>query len=304
MITKTVTVDEKAVFDTLLPMLDERYELCYVDYRDELPSKTIQECLDKRSSSPLYEEDYWAESKDYYAKEEIRRLMEKAGFTDDQFSLFQGSDEYWNLVWEIQGRDHSTPVKDTANQTRMHAYLRFHSNYDCWLPLWEQGGIQVEGTALGGILAALSLNPRKVKEAAVRKGVTTIGAFRNIPSREGKELVDYDLFVRVLCETPNYGNWSFFGTLDLARLLEEDFDPDEMLIPNDTTCCMFNWWNGGGSLDFCHTLRPVSVKELRKRLAPYSDGLKIIVDEGRGNGGYTPCEVYGQHLSNEICLTA
>ena len=31
MITKTMTVDEKAVFDTLLPMLDERYELCYVD---------------------------------------------------------------------------------------------------------------------------------------------------------------------------------------------------------------------------------------------------------------------------------
>ena len=304
MITKTVTVDEKAVFDTLLPMLDERYELCYVDYRDELPAHTIQECLDKRSSGPLFEEDYWAESRDYYVKEEIKRLMQQAGYTEDQFEVFKWSDEYQDLVWEIQDRDRSTPVKDTAKQTRMHAYLRFHSNYDCWLPLWEQGGIQVEGTALGGILAALSLNPRKVKEAAVKKGVTTIGSFRNIPSREGKELVDYAQFVRVLCETPNYGNWSFFGTLDLAQLLDEQFDPDEMVIPTDTTCCMFNWWNGGGSLDFCHTLRPVAVKELRKRLSPYSDGLKIIVDEGRGNGGYTPCEVYGQHLSNEICLTA
>ena len=299
-----MTVDEKAVFNTLLPMLDEHYVLCYVDYRDELPCQTVQECLDKRSSTPLYEEDFWSENQNYYANEEVRRLMEQAGFTEEQFHLFQGSDEYWDLMCEIQCRDRSTPVKDTANQTRMHAYLRFHSNYDCWLPIWEQGGIRVEGTALGGILAALSLNPRKVKEAAVRKGVTTIGAFRNIPSREGKELVDYDLFVRVLCETPNYGNWSFFGTLDLAKLLEEDFNPDEMLIPSDTTCCMFNWWNGGGSLDFCHTLRPVSVKELRKRLAPYSDGLKIIVDEGRGNGGYTPCEVYGSHLSNEVCLTA
>ena len=298
-----MTIDEKAVFNTLLPMLDERYELCCVDYRDELPSQTVQECLDKHSSSPLYEEDFWRESQNYYANEEVRRLMEKAGFTDDQFSLFQGSDEYWSLVWEIQDRDRSTPVKDTARQTKMHAYLRFHSNYDCWLPLWEQGGIQVEGTALGGILAALSLNPRKVKEAAVRKGVTTIGAFRNIPSREGKELVDYDLFVQVLCETPNYGNWSFFGTLDLTRLLEEDFNPDEMIIPSDTTCCMFNWWKGGGSLDFCHTLRPVSVKELQKRLSPYSDGLKIIVDEGRGNRGYTPCEIYGSHLNNETFLT-
>lgn len=304
MITKTVTVDEKAVFDTLLPMLDEHYELCYVDYRDELPANTVQECLDKRSASPLYEEDYWNESRNFYASEEIKRLMAQAGYSEDQFQVFKWSEEYCNLVCEIQDRDRSTPVKDIADQTQMHAYLRFHSNYDCWLPFWEQGGIQVEGTALGGILAALSLNPRKIKEAAIKKGITTIGAFRNIPSREGKELVDYDLFVRVLCETPNYGNWSFFGTLDLARLLEENFNPDEMLIPTDTTCCMFNWWNGGGSLDFCHTLRPVSVKELRKRLAPYSDDLKIVVDEGRNNGGYTPSKVYGRHLSNEICLTA
>ena len=69
MITKTVTVDEKAVFDTLLPMLDEHYELCYVDYRDELPANTVQECLDKRSASPLYEEDYWNESRNFYASE-------------------------------------------------------------------------------------------------------------------------------------------------------------------------------------------------------------------------------------------
>ena len=32
--------------------------------------------------------------------------------------------------------------------------------------------------------------------------------------------------------------------------------------------------------------------------------VKIVVDEGRNNGGYTPSRVYGRHLSNEICLTA
>ena len=303
MLTKTVTVDEKAVFDTLLPLLDERYELCFVDYRDELPAKTVQKCLDKRTSDPLYEEDFWEESRSYCANEEVRRLMEQAGYTQEQFDLFKGSDEYWNLVWEIQDRDRSTPVKDTAKQTRMHGYLRFQSNYDCWLPLWEQGGIQVEHTALGGILAALSLNPRKVKEAAVKKGIKTIGAFRNIPSREGKELVDYDQFVQVLCETPNYGNWAFFGCLDLEELLKKGFNPDGMTIPTGTACCMFNWWNGGGSLDFCTTLRPVSVRELRKRLSPYSDDLRVLVDEGRGNGGYTPCEVYGSHLNDETFLT-
>ncbi len=305
MITKTVTVDEKAVFDTLLPMLDERYKLCYVDYRDELPANTIQQCLDKKSRNPLDVEDLWWESREYNARHILEELMDKAGYSRDEQQLFIETEEYQQLICEIECRDVSTPVMDACRQTVMHGYVRFHSNYDCWLPIWEQGGIQAEETALGGIMAALSLNPAKVREAARKTGIDTFGRFRNIPSREGKELVDYDGFIRVLIETPNYGNWAFFGRLDLQALLKNKFNPDGLTIPEGTTCAMFNWWNGGGSLDFCNTLRPVTVGELRRRLARYKDDIKVVVDE-RSNRehGYTPSDVYGDHISEDKILAA
>jgi len=302
---KTIEIDEKAVYEKLLGELEDTYTLCHVDYRDEIPAKTVQECLDKGSSDVLFDEDLWEDSRIFYADQIITDMMEKEGYDPDQIKLFKGTGEYLDLRCEIESRDDSTPERDACRNTAMHAYVRFHSNYDCWLPMWEQGGIQARGTALAGIMAALSLNPWMVKQAAARRGIETFGPFRNLRSRNGNELVDYDKFIRVLCETPNYGNWSFFGKVDLEALLDNGFRPDGMTIPAGTTCAMFNWWNGGGSLDFCKTLRPVTVKELRRRLAPYHDDLKVVIDEKyNDNYGYTPCNVYGGHVSSDECLAA
>lgn len=304
MLSKTVTIDEKKMYEDILSKLDEKYELVFIDYRDELPPALVQKCIESKSIEPLYEDGVYDESRTYYATSTLDRLLEE-NYSEDESNLFHGTEEYDELRIEIESRDQSTPEKDLLRRSMVRAYIRFHSNYDCWLPLWEQGGIRAQGTALAGIMAALSLNPRKVKEAAIRKGVTVIGPFQNVTSREGKELVDYDAFIRVLCETPNYGNWSFFGQLDGGELHDAGFDIDSMTIPGGTTAAMFNWWNGGGSLDFCETLRPVSIGELRKRLARYDDDLRLVIDEkGVKDNGYVPSDVYGGTVSKDILLTA
>ena len=302
MITKTVTIDEKKMYDEVHAALQDSYHLVYPHYDDELPPKLIQQCLTDRSVEPLLVEDVYDDARHYSACHELDELL-KGKFSEDEISLFKNTGEYQDLLIEIKSRDDSTPETDLLGNTMTRAYLRFHSNYDCWLPIWEQGGIQARETALTGIMAALSLNPKKVRGAATRRGLEVYGPFPDARSREGKELVDYDDFIRVLCETPNYGNWSFFGYIDGKDLLNRDFDINRMYIPEGTTAAMFNWWNGGGSLDFCKTLRPVTVKELRRRLAPYKDDLKLVVDDiSVKDFGYVPCDVYGGTVSKDALL--
>lgn len=303
MLKKTVKVDEKKTYELLMSKLQKEYYLCFVDYRDELPSGLIQKCINEKNLDPLYEEDVYDDAKRYYAVHEMESILNDNGYTPEQILLFRGSEEADDIIEEIMMRDESNPEGECLKKTGINGYIRFHSNYDCWLPIWEQGGIQAQGTALSDIMAALSLNPLKVKEAAREKGIKTIGAFRNCPKREGKEVVDYAQFIRVLIETPNYGNWSFFGRLDGSELYDAKCDIDRMVIPKGTTCAMFNWWNGGGSLDFCETLRDIDVSTLSKRLSRYKGDLKLIVDERENKDyGYTPGEVYGGSVSDDVLL--
>lgn len=305
MITKTTTIDEKKIFQEILESLDKTYTLVYVDYRDEIPPSIIQECIDKKCIDPLLEKDYWGEGRCYYATETLNKLLEEKGYDDEQIKLFRGTNEYDELRMEIESRDDSEPEIDILRRNEFRAYLRFSSNYDCWLPLWEEGGIRNIGTALSGIMSALSLNPRKVKEAAIKKGITTHGPFRDLKRREGKELVDYDKFITVLCETPNYGNWSFFGKISGEALLQCDFDISKMTIAKGATAAMFNWWNGSGSLDFCETLRPLKVAELKKRQSPYLDDCRLVIDDKSVKDyGYVPCDVYGGAVSDDTLLEA
>ena len=309
MITKTITIDEKKIYDELVTSLEKSYTLAYADYRDEIPVTLIQKCIDTESIYPLSEEDFWLDARDSAVREIIDTLMADKGYSPEQREMFQGTPEYENLRYEIEDRDISTPERDAFNNTRCHAYLRFHSNYDCWLPLWEQGSLYCEGTALAGILAALSLNPAKVRDAAHRRGINTAGRWRNIPSREAHAAVGYDAFINVLIETPNYGNWSFFGSLDMRTLWDILHNPrktlNDMIIPAGTDCAMYNWWNGGGSLDFCKTLLPLPLSTLARRLAPYKDSLKVVVDEfDNEEYGYVPRDVYGGYINEKNLLTA
>ena len=303
---KHVIINEQEMFDKIYSMLDENYTLVYVDYRDEIPNTTISECLEKGSRDPLLEKDYYYDTRYYSAKDELKQIVMKTvnnPYTPDQVELFMESDQWRDLIFEIMSRDDSTPEKDAFSHTRTHARVVLHSNYDCWIPLWETAGLQLQGTALNGLIAVLCLNPAKVKASAVKRGIACHGTWRDIRSRNGKEVVDYDDFIDVLIECPNYGLWTFFGTFDNDTLWESDFKTSDMMITNDTLCTMYNSWNGGGSLSQVRTKRAVTLKELLRRGSPYFDGIKVEVDEKNCCNGYSSAEVYGEPLSNEIMLT-
>lgn len=206
MITKSITIDEEKIFKNILSKLDDRYTLAFASYDDSFNAEQIQECIIKKSVIPLYDGNYWLEVKEDRAKSEIESLLKKENLDKDQIELFKTTQQMYDLIDEVLYRDESNPETEALKNTRLDGYLRFYSNYDCWLPIYELGGIQAENTALAGIMAALSLNPVKVKAAAYEKGIKAFGRFRNIPHREGNEVVDYDEFIASLAETPCYGN--------------------------------------------------------------------------------------------------
>lgn len=301
---KAIQIDEKAVYRDVLAALDDHYELVYVDYRDELPAGLVQQCLKKKDITPLTEEDVYADERTAAAQCILDELLKEQGLDADQAALFRMSEEYDELRFAIEERDRSCPLKDLVTRSDIHGYVFFGSNYDCHIDIFNQGGLWYADTAMAGLLSVLSLNPRKVKDEALRQGVAVHGRWPDLRSREGKEVVKYNQFVECLRETPNYGNWCFFGVFDGEALWNNRFDTDGMTITKGTTCAMFNSWDGGGSLAFCETLRDLPLSEVRRKQSRYSDTYRVLVDEtGVKQNGYTPHDVYGDRLSDDVFLS-
>ena len=198
------------MYRELFRNLEENYELCYVDHRDQIKPQAIAKCLEKKSTLDLDLSGYFSEIRRISAVEELETLIRVSGYPEPDITAFRHTQEYDDLLTEIEYRDVSQPVRDTFVQSTCHMRVTLHSNYDCWLPLWETRSLYLEDSALKGILAALCLNPAKVKLEALRQGVACEGRWPDIPSREGKEIVSYEGFIENLIECPNYGLWSFF----------------------------------------------------------------------------------------------
>lgn len=295
------------MYRDFLARLEPSYRLCYVDSYDEVPAKLIQQCLDARSGEPLTSEPLFDEERryyaDYYLKELAQTFIDKP-YSYEKLEEFTGSDEWDSLLNEIEDRDTSAPLRELLSQSTVHVRIMLHSNYDCWLPVWETRSLYLRDSALDGILAMLSLNPSRVKAAAMKLGMPVSGRWPDLPSREGKEVVDYEAFVKNLQACPNYGLWTFFGRFRLTDLLDADFDPASLTIPKGTVCSMYNDWNGGGSTYLIHTIRDIPVRELVRRGARRKDTARVYVDEKGCSNGYASGEVYGQYLSDEYALVA
>ena len=199
---KHIEIDENAIYNTILSRLDENYTLRFADYRDEIGADIVQRCLDEKSLNPLFEEDCWSEQQWYGAREEVNRiladLIKEGTLTHDQAQLFKECEEYKDLILEVCQRDDSEVEKDVFIQTKIHARVTVHSNYDCWLPLWETGSLQGEKGALHDLMTILRLNPAKVKQSAIKRGIPCSGRFPNLQHHEGKEIIDYDGFVEFM----------------------------------------------------------------------------------------------------------
>ena len=291
------------MLDTLTEALNDSYELDYVDYRDEYDAKTVEKCIQAKDLSPLYEGDTWDEATYQNAREIAKDVLAASDFDEEDQERFLDDELFIELVQEIEGRNTSTPEKDCFLQTAVHGRMTIHSNYDCWVPPYDAGCLYSKESLLWGLMAELCLNPKKVKEEVLRVwDVHVEGPWPDIKSRNGKEVVSYKDFVRVLYESPNYGVWTFLGAFDMQALLDDGFDAEKMVIPKGATCTMYNSWNGGGSCAFATTLRDLPVRELIRRAAPYQDGVRLHVDEKGCGSGYASNEVYAGHLSDDKFL--
>ncbi len=292
------------MLDTLREGLDKSYDLVDTDYRDELPPKDFNKILKEKSLYPLTEKDYYGESRYHAARYYTEQAVTDSDFSDEEKQRFTNTDEFFELIREIEERDSSTPELDLLKNSSIHGRIELDSNYDCWIPPYDAGAIYSKDDLLWGLMAELCLNPKKVKNEILRVWDVPIkGTWPDIQSRNGKEAVSYKDFVNVLLECPNYGKWSFFGVFDGGALHEKHYVTDSMTIPKGTTCTMYNSWNGGGSCATATTLRDIPLRELRKRAARHLDGVSVIVDEKNCEHGYASNEVYDGHLSNEPFLT-
>lgn len=289
-------------------VLEDEYHLVYTDYNDELPVDVFKKCLEKGSLFPLTEDGVYDEARAYASAYEANEILTlQFDLTKEEKDIFRNTDEFDQIRLTIEERDKSFPEKEVWMKARIHGLLQLHSNYDCWIDIWDAGGLYGDDNALTGLMAVLSLNPRKVKEEALRQGVACHGRWTDRKSRDGKEVVKYDAFIKSLRECPNYGNWAFFGTFDMEAMWDVLRDPkksdSELTVPTDTLCGMFNAWNGGGTLHMIRTIRPLPLKDIARIQKRYADGYRIRIDEaGEKDGGYTPLSVYGQHVSEDEFL--
>lgn len=292
----------KEMYRELHDNLEESYTLCCVDGQSEVSPKTVSTCIKEKNAYELYDNHYFFEQRRGSAIEHLDSLISVSGYPESLVKQFKYSDQYYQLIEEIEDRDCSQPEKELFTHTTCHVRIELHSNYDCWLPLWETRSLYLEDSALKGLLAVLCLNPAKVKQEALRQGIACDGRWPNIRSREGKEIVGYKDFITNLIECPNYGLWSFFGTIDMEALWDAQFETKDMTIPKDTACFMYNSWNGGGSCAIAHTLRDVTINELKQRSARYLDCPMVCVDERHCETGYSSDQVYGEHQAQQPAL--
>ena len=211
-----VVIDEKAIYESLLLQLDEKYILNFVDYRDEISAENFARVL--KEGVWIIDVSYNDQTR-YYAVQELNALLDKqVGLSYEEKELFKTTREYDELIFEIEDRNDANPAKEVFVKSDIHARVMLHSNYDCWLPIWENDGLNGKDDALEGMMKMLCLNPKKVKEEALRQGISCHRAFPNLKYREGKEIVSYEGFINCLRECGNYGLWTFFGKFDMEAL--------------------------------------------------------------------------------------
>ena len=294
----------RTIYEAIHAQLKNDYNLCYIDYRDSVSAKIVAECIERKSLDALTEEDCWVQQQydaavselDYiglsmYSKWEWERFKE------------EGSEYYDELLDTIRCNDSSFPEKDCWMQTRVNGRVLLFSNYDCWVPPYDAGGLDAFHDYLETAMRVLCLNPKKVKEVCSEWTICR-GRWPNYPWRDGKEVVSYEGFSKILRESCSYGLLCFVGKMNMSELWDKIDKQDELVIPKGTTVTMFNHWNGGGSMDDCKTLRDVSLGEMNRRAQKCLAGteydfVELEVDERGCCRGYSTREVYGGNLSDD-----
>lgn len=218
----------------------------------------------------------------------------------------KNSDAIYDMLadcyWDDQ--DESCDIDDMLCESEYNARLLQHSNYDCWVPPYDCGGLESYDGTLKETIDMLGLNPADVKKE-LSAWCNCTGSWPNRPNR--KPVVDVKEFSRCGEDCPNYGLWGFLGLIKGSYLQDKNFTiPDTAVIPKGTICGWYNTWNGGGTCHEIETIRDVSIKELKKNLRSKSEytRLSFELDEKDADNGYSITQqVYGYTPENNLFIS-
>lgn len=294
----------KITFEAIQDLLPKKTSLYYVDYNDSLDEHTdlISQCISNSNADTLYEKiDEWYIDSHQHAFEELDKELNLHICKKFDIEINEAEEVIEEFREEI--REHYYNVDDSnvlkelvRNSSNINVRITKHSNYDCINSHWFEtqcGGYQYKETYFGAMVDTLKLNPRKVKEMLISKGLKAIGSYPNYKYREGKELVSYTDFWQELensCCGAN--NLVFVATLDIQDLIDNNFELNNITIPKGNSCGLFSSFQGGGSVIEMELLQDFKINLSKNGKTKY-DNFSIEIDGRNCNSGYSIEEAYG-----------
>lgn len=210
--------DKKYGLEDITKLMDKTYDLCYVDYRDNLEdrAKEIQECIHQGDIQPLEEELWeWIDDCSINSVCDIKKELQKE-FQDEHDDLTEEEvDDLFNeldldIQDEIYSRDESTPIKDLFRNTRGFAMF-----YDL--------GVDIDEPYDGD---GVKRNVREIKKALHIKGH------------------DYDELLDIMVEQASYGGrlviYFYTDGYDLIKTKANSIQFTDPFI------AVVDHWNGSG----------------------------------------------------------
>lgn len=294
--TITLTKEFITAVETELKELNQRYPLeIYWDYRDELSSEQIAKIIEGNECE--VEEDIWSMNQDHIWELESERLKEafENVNTDDTLDYEDVRDELRDELLDYLYVD--TNLKDLISRAgAINVRVEMLSNYDCinshHFETYGGGGYEYQDSYFGDMVDALNLNPKKVKQMLIEKGIETFGSWRNKPYRDGKEYVSYEDFWQELENSCCGANLlTFMGTIDLTDYLNRDKEVVKVTVPKGNFCGLYSSFQGGGSVLEMELKKDFTVKLDTKNYFGY----RMELDEN--SFGYSISDVYGMSQS-------
>lgn len=280
--------------------LDEEYDLIYTDYNDNFnrSGETIQKCLDANSDEALYDTQWEHDARREGSEYALEKLQDKI-LSDDTYEFLHPFIDGWleqdgnkqAMLESIEERDTGNPYKEMLSRSRIRARATLYTNYDCLPRNYDMGNTYCYDGYIKDIVDVLCLNPAKVKQAFIGKGIGAIGRWPDKKARNGREAVRYEDLATELLNQCCCGLLAFMGLMPLMDLYEHNFAAYKtIVVPKGNLCGMFNSWNGGGSLMEMELLRDLHIPVIFPRKTQY-DRCELCVDEP--GSGYCIDEVYG-----------
>lgn len=242
----------------LKELMQKYYTLRWVSYDENLDDHLdlIGQCMQNKNSDPLSEAVWeWYSDAEWNAVhaavEELKDTCLRQGFTDKQITRFFNRHAE-KIEDEIRSRDDSDVIATLiAHTDAVPIRVEMLSNYDCINSHWleSQNGYRYEHSYFGDMVDALNLNPRKVAGIFRQHGIKCVGAFPDIPERDGKEQVSYEDFLQEVQNSCCGANLlTYIARINLRELYDADFALDKIVIPKGNVCGLFSSMYGGGSV--------------------------------------------------------